>query len=149
MASSFECAPGEVAPSSRDAAGRDVSVSRSDFPADHRFRRSRRLTARRQFLTVYREGRRAGSAGFTLFGMDNGLGHSRLGLTVPRRVGGAVRRNRVKRVLREIYRTNQARLRAPLDIVVNARPSIVDLPAWRLERDLLKCFSQLTRKVSR
>ncbi len=149
MASSFECAPGEVAPSSRDAAGRDVSVSRSDFPADQRFRRSWRLTARRQFLVVYQEGRRASSACFTLFGRANGLDHSRVGLTVTRKVGCAVRRNRVKRLLREVYRKNLGRLRAPVDIVVNTRPSILDLPVSRLESEFLKCFSQLARKVSR
>ena len=71
---------------------------------------------------------KVGGDAFALFGRPNGLDHSRLGLTVTRKVGSAVRRNRVKRVLRQIYRTNRGRLQAPLDIVVNVRPTIVDLP---------------------
>jgi ribonuclease P protein component len=47
---------------------------------------------------------------------------SRFGVTVSARVGNAVVRNRVKRVMREVFRQQRARLHPPLDIVVIAKP---------------------------
>lgn len=52
------------------------------------------------------------------------MGHSRLGMTVSRKVGGAVARNRVRRLLREIFRKERALREAGLDLVVHAKPGI-------------------------
>jgi ribonuclease P protein component len=60
---------------------------------------------------------------FSLFYSPGGTERHRLGLTVPRRVGNAVVRNRVKRRLREIFRLNRGALgEDPLDIVINVFP---------------------------
>jgi ribonuclease P protein component len=56
-----------------------------------------------------------------VFGRPNGLGCPRLGLAVGRVVGGAVQRNRVKRLLREAFRLEQHALPAGLDFVVSVR----------------------------
>ena len=87
------------------------------------FRPEDRLRQRREFLRVYQEGRRVGGRYFGLFYLRGaGDGH-RLGLTVPRQVGGAVVRNRVKRRLREIFRLNRSVLGDnPLDLVINVYP---------------------------
>jgi ribonuclease P protein component len=57
-----------------------------------------------------------------VYGAPNGLPVTRLGLSVSRKVGGAVQRNRVKRLLREAFRAVQHDLPAGLDLVVVARP---------------------------
>jgi ribonuclease P protein component len=87
-----------------------------------------------------------GSSSFTLFGLPNDLDYCRLGLTVPRKVGGAVRRNRVKRLLREVFRHNRTRFEPRMDLVVNARPGIASRSLEELEREFLRSFSILARK---
>jgi len=60
-----------------------------------------------------------------LFGRANGVGHTRLGITVSRRIGGAVIRNRIKRLFREIFRRSLGEIPARLDIIVNAKSGCV------------------------
>ncbi len=87
------------------------------------FRPEDRLRQRREFLRVYQEGRRVGGRYFGLFYLRGAGDRHRLGLTVPRQVGGAVVRNRVKRRLREIFRLNRSVLGDnPLDLVINVYP---------------------------
>ena len=125
------------------AGERDASGS----GADRRFPRSCRLTTRRQFLTVYAEGRRVASKSFTLFGMRNSAGTCRLGITVTRKVGGAVRRIRIKRRLREVFRRNRAQLAPDIDLVVNAHAAIDVSDAQAIESEFLRTFGRLARRV--
>jgi ribonuclease P protein component len=107
------------------------------------------LTSRRQFLEVYEKGRRTGTASFTVFGSPNSVGHSRLGLTVSRKVGGAVKRGRVKRLLREIFRRRRQEFEPPMDIVVNVRSTAVTRSVRQLEQEFLGACARLTRERER
>ena len=115
--------------------------------ADRRFPRSCRLTTRRQFLTVYAEGRRVASKSFTVFGLSNSAGTCRLGITVTRKVGGAVRRNRIKRRLRDVFRRNRAHLAPNIDVVVNAHASIDVSDADVIEAEFLRALRRLTQQM--
>jgi ribonuclease P protein component len=77
-----------------------------------------------------------------MFFRPNRLGESRLGITTPTRLGKAVRRNRIRRRLREVFRLNYAALPKGLDIVLNPRPPVAAIPYEALEREMLKLFSQ-------
>ena len=88
------------------------------------------------------------SASFTLYGLPNTTGYSRLGVTVSRRIGGAVGRNRVKRVLREIFRYNRDALLPPLDLVVVARSGIKERTQADLEGEVLRRFKELVRRLA-
>jgi ribonuclease P protein component len=95
----------------------------------------RRLSRSAEFERVYRQGRSKANRFLVLYAFprDDQAGEGepgdgpRLGLSVSRRVGGAVERTRVKRVLREAFWEEAARLPAGSDYVVVARPDALGL----------------------
>ncbi|HEX6021650.1 MAG TPA: ribonuclease P protein component [Solirubrobacter sp.] len=92
--------------------------------------RRRRLSRSAEFERVYRQGRSKGNRFLVLYAFpregDDADG-PRLGLSVSRRVGGAVERNRVKRVLREAFWAEAERLPPGSDYVIVARPDVREL----------------------
>lgn len=70
-------------------------------------------------------------------------GAPRVGLTVSRRVGDAVVRNRVKRRLREWFRRHRDECPAGKDLVVIARPAAAAAPADELARELATSLARL------
>jgi ribonuclease P protein component len=89
---------------------------------NYTFPRSHRLTHARQFDAAYEAKTRQSRGPLTVFAIPNDLGHPRLGLSVPGRVGTAPKRNRIKRLLREAFRLLQHDWPAGYDLVVNVRP---------------------------
>ncbi len=90
--------------------------------------RGRRLTRSAEFERVYRQGRSLANRHFVLYCFANPASERpRLGLSVSRKVGGAVQRNHVKRLLREAFAQVQDELVAHHDIVVVARPGSHEL----------------------
>jgi len=85
---------------------------------------------------IYDKGIRLSNPLFQAFCLarTSGAEGARLGLTVPRAIGGAVVRNRIKRRLREIFRHRRAEFGPQWDIVVNPRRAAIDAPFTALER---------------
>jgi ribonuclease P protein component len=91
--------------------------------------RRHRLSRSRDFDAVYRQGTSASTRYLTLHWFpreDDADGEPRLGLAVPRAVGSAVVRNRVKRLLRECWRASLAEVPPGRDYVLVARPGLAE-----------------------
>ncbi len=113
-------------------------------PSRFRFSRHQRIVRHAEFQRVLDEGVRAADDRLTMWALPNGLPHPRLGLIIGRQHGPAVRRNRLKRIIRESFRLLQHDLPPGLDLACSPRVGS------HLERD--GCMESLTRladKLSR
>jgi len=115
---------------------------------DERFPRAARLRKRRQFLALQDCGRRVG--GGKLFVLVTGLlgdresrGPVRLGVTVSKKVGGAVVRTRVKRCVRETFRKFATEGALESDWVVIARPAAAAASAETCRQELRQLFGRV------
>jgi ribonuclease P protein component len=112
--------------------------------------RRNRLSRSRDFDTVYRRGRSASTRYLVLHWFprdEDGDGAPRLGLAVPRAVGSAVERNRVKRLLREAWRELLPTVPAGHDYVLAARPGLAGPVESRGREWLVSEIAEALEKV--
>lgn len=81
------------------------------------FPQASRLKMKREFDTVFQNGCKGVSRALVIYVLRNSSSRNRLGLVVGKKVGNAVRRNRVKRMIREAFRLENPSLPAGFDIV--------------------------------
>lgn len=96
-------------------------------PRPESFGKEERVRKRQDYLRIYEQGARRYSQRFTIITCRNPTGIRRLGMTVSKKAGNAVQRNRIKRILREFFRLNKSRLPAAQDIVIIAKKGILPL----------------------
>jgi ribonuclease P protein component len=108
-------------------------------------RRSRSLTSSPEFERVYRKGSVYRGRLFSVHALPNTVGKPRLGLSVSKKVGTAVKRNGVRRRLKEIFRSSAAKLPADLDFVVSARPAAAEASFEELNEEFLRSLRKLDK----
>lgn len=100
------------------------------------------LKENRDFRRLYGRGRSAADRYLVVYTLRNRLGTNRLGITAGVKLGCAVQRNRVKRLVREVYRLHQQELKTGFDIVVVARRSAVEAGFADIEGAFLRCVEK-------
>ena len=136
---------GNASPSATSDAGREAVRGRAfGLP------RERRIRKRAEFRAVYDRGFRRGSKFFTVFLLATRSGRpARMGLTVTRKIGNAATRNRCKRLLREAVRKQWDLLPDGTDMVLHARPGLVDAKAGDVEREIARTLPRVVRRLTR
>jgi ribonuclease P protein component len=88
------------------------------------FGKREKIRKRRDYVTIYQQGVRLYSDHFIIVVHRNNVGLKRLGITVTKKVGNAVKRNRIKRLIREFFRRNKVTLRDSQDVVIIAKRAL-------------------------
>ncbi len=127
-----------------NSAGERLPRRAADFPA------AARLRAQAEFEVVFKTGRKVVTRELVAWmrPVPPGASRSRLGLSVGRRVGGAVQRNRTKRLLRDAFRHLSHTLPEPHDVVLVPRPANLTRTAEETRRALQAVFERLARGES-
>lgn len=116
------------------------------------FDRSRRMVRKADFDRAFAARCTAASALLVIYVLPNGLDHPRMGVTIGKRHGNAVHRNRLRRLLREAFRLEQHNLPAGFDCLIVPRtcpPATVDLYRQTIVRLMTGAVSRWQAKADR
>lgn len=109
------------------------------------FSKTERLTKNKEFRRIFREGKSFSNQYLTIYIYQHPPTEGkqiRLGLVVSRKLGKAVRRNKLKRRLREIFRLHKHLLKPGLDIIFLPRNQAVDYDFQELKKSVLSIFKR-------
>ena len=110
------------------------------------FSRSERILKSENYTSVRLSGTSSYTKHFRVLYKPNDLGITRLGITVSKRIGNAVKRNRIKRVLRELFRLNKSRFPEGYDIVIVARKDASHLSYQTVSEECLRVEFDICNK---
>jgi ribonuclease P protein component len=116
---------------------------------DHTFPQALRLKTPAQFKAVYDTKRSVSDGVLVVYAAANALPHPRVGLSVSRKVGNAVVRNRWKRLLREAFRLNRHALPSGLDFILIPRSGQAEPTLEAVTASLVKLAKDAARRVGR
>ena len=110
------------------------------------FRPAEHVRKRADFELIYQTGFKRSGRLMTLFTKERDSGVARLGIAATRKMGGAVERNRAKRVVRELFRHHKPA--AAIDVVVIPRREFLDAPYEKVEAEFRSLLSRSPRRVN-
>ena len=125
---------------SPDPPRRPSGASRTRGPES--FGKERRILRRAEYLQIYETGRRIAGRSLVFFLRPGTGGAPRLGITITKKTGSSVVRNRLRRRIRELFRRTKP-FAASVDVVVNVRPG----SEKAADRELAEDFARLARKA--
>ena len=108
----------------------------------------KRLRRKRDFERAYREGKRLVNPFFVAFALETTEGLVRAGVVASRKVGGAVVRNRAKRLLREVFRKERPRAGVSADLVLVARGALAEASYHEVEASYRRGVGRWLDKVA-
>jgi ribonuclease P protein component len=110
------------------------------------FRPAEHVRKRAEFELIYQTGFKRSGRLMTLFTKERESGVARLGIAATRKMGGAVERNRAKRVVRELFRHHKPA--AAIDVVVIPRRELLDASFERVEAEFRSLLSRSPKRVN-
>ena len=110
------------------------------------FRKEDRILQRSRFLHLSRRGRRLQNELFILCYDRSQTSRSRIGVTVTKKVAGAVKRNIIERICREFFRVNNKILKRALDINLIAKRQAANAEYHEIQSSLDQLFELLVKK---
>ena len=102
-----------------------------------------RLLKRAQFLTLSKQGEKVHTDSFLAIVLKGTAQNNRIGITISKKVGNAVERNRIKRIIREYFRHNKENISGPKDINIIARKGLTTLSNLEIIEKVDKLFSKI------
>lgn len=99
-----------------------------------------RLKRRWEFQRGYKKGRKYWNRDFVVYVYRNAFDNTRLGVTASKKIGNSVKRNRVKRLIREVFRLSKHRIRPGYDIIVVSRSPAIHLKYQQAQDTLVHLF---------
>lgn len=112
----------------------------------YRFGKARRVRRRAEFQRAFDSGYKVSSRYFTLLLAPGQSPGARLGIVASKKLGDAIRRNRAKRLIREVFRHLDGPTQA-VDLVVIPRRELFDAPFTDLERDFRAAWRRASSRV--
>lgn len=112
------------------------------MPGKEKFPKDEHLRRKRDFQAVFKNGKKGVGQAFICYMFKRQGQGRKLGLAVSRKVGNAVVRNRVKRFIRETYRTNRENLDNNLHLIVIAKPSAAALNFGQSSKELTELLDK-------
>ena len=103
---------------------------------DNSFPKILRIRKKKDFQEIYAKGKRYYTQNFIIYVKENGLSYPRLGITVTRKYGKAVRRNRMKRLIREFFRHNKKLFKVGYDYIIVVKNNCNLKNYWEVKREL-------------
>jgi len=133
-----------------DSPNSGESAEKSDFkePEKHKnqsFPPENRIRKRSEFQNVYSGGHKSARRFVVVYAKSREKSDlpTRLGLTASKKIGKANVRNRIRRRLREIFRSLHSEIKPGQDIVINTRVAVVRADFWELREEFIRCLQDL------
>jgi len=105
-----------------------------------------RIRKKKDFLLVYRDGKRHRGKVFNLIYLSNNLGFSRLAVVVSRKVGSAVERNKIKRNMRDLFRKNKELFTVYADMIIIPKKGILDISHSDLQKEYFAAVASINQR---
>lgn len=106
-----------------------------------------RLKKDSEYRTVYKKGKSTADANLVMYILKKDQGEEkRFGFTISKKIGKAVVRNRIRRILKEVCRLNEGKLSGSFDMILVARTPVVDKSYQQIESSFL-CLAQRSRLI--
>ncbi|MBT3388596.1 MAG: ribonuclease P protein component [Desulfobacula sp.] len=107
------------------------------------FPKKSRILKRSQFLYLSEHGKKIYTDSFIALVMQSEAPNNRIGITVSKKIGNAVERNRIKRIIREYFRHHKEMISGPKDINIIAKKGLATLSHQVIIKKLDKLFTKI------